>query len=1049
MTQAIEARKERGEHNNEPAEYGILEEVTVKNFMCHGHFTFKLGPLINFICGKNGSGKSAILTAIILCLGGKASATNRGARLQNFIKEGADFATILCKIKNQGENAYLPDLYGETIQVERNIQRGGSSGFKIKSEKGRVISTRKSDLEEICDHMMLQIENPLAVLSQDQARQFIAGSSAAEKYKFFMKGVQLEQLDQDYRLIEEQLDNISARIGEREPDLKQLKDKNERAVNKLALSDKYDDMREKLRDYRRQIAWCQVAAKEGIRDEYAETLREAGRKIAAVRVEAEKLDVTFEKSDQAAITAKERFDVAQAEVTRVKDEQTELKTELNNTKKTLNDALTEQRQIQELLKHVNQTISKWEKDIATEEQRLAELDGGGAARRIAERDVAKEEVVTSKQDEQHHTEQRQVLQEELIRMQNLVNETTEARKREGERVTELERHIKNLKESSDTQDSAFHRNMGALLKAIHHETGFQERPIGPLGKHVKLLAPEWSAILETVFGKSLAGFIVTSKRDENLLRGILRRTQCGDLPVFIANNMPMDIDSHLPDAGFRTILGVLEIDNELVKKQLVIAHHIDQAILHADLFEATDIFRNNGTPLRNVKRCYCLGQKEKDRGFVLSYRQGKVAQDPTHGWRGLPRMKTDIAENIRLQEQALGDRKAQRLRADQEFQSAQNRLVRSGQSLKAHGRQARDFRIKVQEAENRVEVLEDAIKEDSVESGKLEQLREAMQKSIDEKAVHENSYGDSVNNRDEKKRLLDAARTKCNTADKVVEEAEAIANKAKSAAQGASQKRSVDLGEKNNAYARITDAEKDQASMQERMQAIEESVVDITEQARQISERVNVPRGENYETLKRKFEKLGSEVKKWSQQVGDRAELSANASKCATAYKTAQEEIQQLKSLQKQLTRTLTTRKSRWARFRMFITARSRAGFTLKLGERGFRGKLQIDHKKKEMDIAVEPDITRRDGKGRSAKTLSGGEKSFSQICLLLSIWDAMGVPIRCLDEFDVYMDAVNRNTSVRLLIDGARHSAGGQFVLISPGVRSDIPKDADVNTVQ
>lgn len=49
----------------------------------------------------------------------------------------------------------------------------------------------------------------------------------------------------------------------------------------------------------------------------------------------------------------------------------------------------------------------------------------------------------------------------------------------------------------------------------------------------------------------------------------------------------------------------------------------------------------------------------------------------------------------------------------------------------------------------------------------------------------------------------------------------------------------------------------------------------------------------------------------------------------------------------------------------------------------------------------VEPDIT-KDSTGRGAKTLSGGEKSFSQVCLLLSLWEAMGSPIRCLDELYV-----------------------------------------------
>jgi len=51
------------------------------------------------------------------------------------------------------------------------------------------------------------------------------------------------------------------------------------------------------------------------------------------------------------------------------------------------------------------------------------------------------------------------------------------------------------------------------------------------------------------------------------------------------------------------------------------------------------------------------------------------------------------------------------------------------------------------------------------------------------------------------------------------------------------------------------------------------------------------------------------------------------------------------------------------------------------------------------LDIQVQPDITTKSDKGRMAVTLSGGEKSFSTICLLLSLWEAMGAPIRCLDE--------------------------------------------------
>lgn len=50
--------------------------------MCHSSLQVKLDPNTNYIVGRNGSGKSAILTALIVGLGGKARLTNRGANMQ-------------------------------------------------------------------------------------------------------------------------------------------------------------------------------------------------------------------------------------------------------------------------------------------------------------------------------------------------------------------------------------------------------------------------------------------------------------------------------------------------------------------------------------------------------------------------------------------------------------------------------------------------------------------------------------------------------------------------------------------------------------------------------------------------------------------------------------------------------------------------------------------------------------------------------------------------------------------------------------------------------
>ena len=129
----------------------------------------------------------------------------------------------------------------------------------------------------------------------------------------------------------------------------------------------------------------------------------------------------------------------------------------------------------------------------------------------------------------------------------------------------------------------------------------------------------------------------------------------------------------------------------------------------------------------------------------------------------------------------------------------------------------------------------------------------------------------------------------------------------------------------------------------------------------------------------------------------------------------------------------LNTRNDRWLKFRQEISVLARVTFNYLLSERQYRGSLSIDHKSERLDIHIQPDITVNSNAGRQTKTLSGGEKSFSTVCLLLALWDAMGSPIRCLDEFDVFMDNVNREIAMKLIVGAARRSVGRQYILITP----------------
>lgn len=95
-------------------------------------------------------------------------------------------------------------------------------------------------------------------------------------------------------------------------------------------------------------------------------------------------------------------------------------------------------------------------------------------------------------------------------------------------------------------------------------------------------------------------------------------------------------------------------------------------------------------------------------------------------------------------------------------------------------------------------------------------------------------------------------------------------------------------------------------------------------------------------------------------------------------------------------------RVSRWTDFREHIAARARQMFSHHLTSRGFTGKLKFQHEKCTLDILIqtEADAGKVKARQKDTKSLSGGEKSFSTVCLLLTMWESVGCPLRCLDEF-------------------------------------------------
>ena len=260
---------------------------------------------------------------------------------------GGRTCVLSVKLKNAGETAYQQEVYGNSIIVERQFSRTGTSGFKIKNSNGRVISNRKADLEDICDYFALQLDNPMSVLTQDMARQFLNNSSPQEKHKFFVKGTQLEQLNQDYQLLEESIDNMESTFGDKLRDIKVLAEKESRAKEAQTMMEKHVAMRQKIRKLGKQMAWAQVEEQEKLLESYEidivkadELIKATEDKIAAKTEDFAQIDGAYEQANEVVQGVRMEADPIRSEKDHVKQTYERLKAEAKEVQVTYGTVLS-------------------------------------------------------------------------------------------------------------------------------------------------------------------------------------------------------------------------------------------------------------------------------------------------------------------------------------------------------------------------------------------------------------------------------------------------------------------------------------------------------------------------------------------------------------------------------------------------------------------------------------------------------------------------------------------------------------------------------------
>lgn len=194
--------------------------------------------------------------AIQICLGAGAKRTHRARNLKDLVrKEGGNAAKVRVTLLNKGPDAFQHETYGDQISIERNISLTGSGGsYKLLDHKLVVRSNRKKDLDNLLDQLNIQVENPVAVLDQEEAKKFLTGKPE-DKYAFYAKATELERLDRQYASIYDKIEQMSDNKRKVENGLmpkKEIVDKLKKEWEQFEILDK---MEQKLGIQRCRFAW--------------------------------------------------------------------------------------------------------------------------------------------------------------------------------------------------------------------------------------------------------------------------------------------------------------------------------------------------------------------------------------------------------------------------------------------------------------------------------------------------------------------------------------------------------------------------------------------------------------------------------------------------------------------------------------------------------------------------------------------------------------------------------------------------------------------------
>ncbi|BFY99906.1 hypothetical protein BsWGS_02945 [Bradybaena similaris] len=1018
---------------------GVITRVSVNNFMCHGRLEVTLGSHVNFIVGRNGSGKSAIVTAVIVGLGGKATATNRGSSIKNFIKAKKSSAWVEICLNNKGKDSYRPDVYGDKIIVRRNFSQEGASSYSISSAKGQRISTKRDELLRITDHLNIQVDNPVSILNQDTSRNFLNTKSAGDKFKFFMKATQLEQMNADYNQVQKNKEFTRQLIHSKEQTLPAMN--NEVAVweNKFRNLAAVSELKAKVRSLKHEMAWAEVAQKEKDLKPREKSLRaeEAAlplfnNKVEEAKVKQEQCDAHHKELQQRLIDYSKEIKVFEpllqakkTELHQAKDKVAQITNELKTVDRELKITTRECQQCQDRIEELKTSASHdYEAD---RRQREEQID-------ILEKNIA--ELQSKKKVKLHEMEQ---YQSAIAKYKADAVQFEQQLKQKNFKLGEVRSAIRTLMAAKDDRLQRFGLNMKAVIEKIQvHAAQFHKVPKGPLGACFDLLDQKWALAIECCLKGLVISFVCHDHHDEKLLEEIFKSFR-GGRPTIITSAFSDQIHNvskyRARSSKFPCILDVIKSDDPVVINTLIDQRSIENVLLIEDSNEARTVMMRQ--PPENARECFTVvGDQAFSVPTFRYYSSDRTAvrylmADVQDQILKLQQEEKEIEAEIRSLTQQRDTRNCEIISNQREGKKCQTQLNKIMENISSYTFEIGELRNVEDPTPVDVTTLEEEV---ATYNSKIQELRAKHQTIEEEKKIRDDALQIAQENY---RKVEEDIRERSDSGIQLRDEISDAQLKVDNA--------TANLKHYKN---KLKEQERKIHELKIEVEKYRNDFADCRMKASEICDPIETRRSVN--SIENEITQIQRRIEEEEEKQGNEVEITETYRSKKEKLEIVKREVGQLKNYIERLTDVMEKRQMAYLTMRKNIANRTKYFFLIQMFQRSFTGKMKFDFEKQTLEILVNtaqksPSKKGVGGEAKDLKSLSGGERSFSTVCFILSLWEAMESPFRCLDEFDVFMDMVNRRISMDMMMETADMHKNMQFIFLTPQDMSSVRKISNV----